>query len=222
MMEWFQSMGLLEQIFALIAAPATVILFIQTIMSFFGGTANDAGLDSDVSGIGDAGAGDAGLGDAGAFEVDTELPDGHMGDSAQHFDDSGLRLFSTRGIIAFLTVGGWVGVICVESGVPGVLSVLIAAVCGFAALYGIAKLMQALMRLQESGNYDYRQGLGMRGKVYLTIPEKGTGKINLILGGSLGEFSARSGSGKAIGTGSIVRVIDLTGDVYVVEEEADS
>lgn len=214
-MDWFQSIGLLEQIFVLIAAPSTIILFIQTIMMFFGGTAHDAGLDSDVSGIGDAD-----IGDAGGFDLDTELPDEPVGGDPQQFDDAGLRLFSTRGIIAFLTVGGWVGVICVEAGLHGVISVLLASVCGFAALLGIAKLMQALMRLQESGNYDYRQGLGMQAKVYLTIPEKGTGKINMILGGSLGEFSARSNSGSAIKTGSVVRVIDLVGDVYIVEDNS--
>lgn len=210
MLDWFQSLSLLGQIFILIAAPSTIILFIQTVLMFFGGTADDAGLDSDVSGLGDGGA---------EFDFDTELPDDPVGGDPQAFDDAGLRIFSTRSIIAFLTVGGWVGVICVTAGLNGVLSVLIAAVCGFAALLGIAKLMQSMMKLQEAGNYDHRQGLGKQAKVYLTIPPGGTGKINMILGGSLGEFSARSRSSEPIRTGAIVRVVDLVGDVFMVEED---
>lgn len=230
MLEWFQDMGALGQAFLLIAAPSTIILFIQTIMLFFSGTAGDAGLDSDISGL-DGGGADAAGGTG--MELDTDLDFGgshtvhtdghdmsvHHGDDPQSFDDSGLRLFSIRGVIAFLTVGGWVGVLTVGAGWPAPLCVLTSAVFGFVALYGIAKLMQAMMRLQESGNYEYRHGLGKQGSVYLTIPVGGTGKISLMLGGALGEFAARSADGRAIKTGASVRVVDLVGDVFIVEAD---
>ena len=211
MAEYWNSLPLLSQVFMLLAAPATLILAIQTVLLFFGHGGGGADMDSDVSGL-DSGGMDI---HDGAMEFHDHMD--HAGGA--EFDAAGLRLFSIRGIFAFFAVGGWTGLLCSESGVPAPLSILIAFMLGAASLYGLAKLMQAMMKLQESGTIDYRHGLGKQAQVYLTIPAKGRGKgkINLELSGSLGEFSAVTESEDPIPTGSMVRVVDIIGDVFVVE-----
>lgn len=211
MAEWWASINVLEQGFMIIALPATLILLIQTILLIFGGHtgAPDTDLDSDITGIGD----NADI--SGSDDID--FPDSDSADLA----DSGLRLFSIRGIITFMVVCGWSGVVFIEIGLHDALAIILSLVLGFAALYGMAKLMQAMMKLQENGMPDYRKALGKNAQVYLTIPAAGSGqgKINLVLGESLGEFTAVTYDKKPIRSGEMVRVIDLAGGVYVVERE---
>lgn len=209
---WWESIGILEQIFFIIAAPATIIILLQTILLIFGGGtgAPDTDLDSDITGIGDSG--------------DTNFPDTpDMDDAVSGHDvgDAGLRLFSVRGIMAFLTVFGWTGVVLLEMGVGQAISVIISLILGSAALVGMAALIRSLMALAENGNADYRRALGKTARVYLTIPPagQGQGKINLMLGEALGEFWAVTEGREAIPTGASVRVVDLSGGVYTVERE---
>ncbi|MDR0292986.1 MAG: NfeD family protein [Oscillospiraceae bacterium] len=211
MTAWWESIGTLEQVFFIVAAPATLIIALQTLLLIFGGGmgAPDSGLDSDVSGIGD----------------DLDIPGGVDFDGSdpaiEHFDADGLRLFSVRGIMAFLTVFGWSGVVLLETGVTPAVSVVIAFLLGAAALFGMALLIRSLMRLQESGNADYRRALGKTARVYLTIPPagQGQGKINLMLGEALGEFWAVTDGKEPIPTGASVRVVDLAAGVYTVERD---
>lgn len=204
MSEWWSALPVLAQVFYLFAIPSTIILLIQTILLFLGG-GGDA-LDSDTSG----------LGDGASFGEDADTGGGDY-----DFDAAGLRIFSIRGIMAFITVGSWVGIITLEAGGSGWMAVLMAAVFGFAALLGIAKLMQIMMKLQESGNVDLKKALGKSGEVYLTIPAEGksAGKINIILSGALGEYSAICYEKEPIKTGSRVRVVDIVADLFVVESE---
>lgn len=209
---WWQGISLAEQIFFLIALPATFILIIQTIMLMFGGFfGGDADLDSDVSGL------DNGFG----ADYDADIPQGggHEAFSPDDYDSAGLQLFSVRGIMAFLVVCGWSGIAMIEMGVPEIVSIILSVILGFLALVGMAKLLQVLMRLQESGGVNYRQGLGKTASVYLTIPARGEGqgKINLLLGEALGEYWAITEDRDPIRTGESVRIIDVSGGVYTVE-----
>ena len=210
MTAWWESISLIEQIFVIIAAPSTLILIIQTVMLIFGGgmDAPDSGLDSDVSGFGDApetGGADFGGG----------------GPDIQASDAEGLRLFSMRSILTFLTVFGWSGAVLLGMGVPSVPAAAVSGLLGAAALYGMARMLKGLMKLQESGNANYRGALGKTARVYLTIPPagQGQGKINLVLGEALGEFWAITEEDEPIPTGAAVRVVDLAGGVYTVVKE---
>ncbi len=213
MFAWFDALPVLSKIFVVCAAPATIILVIQTIMLFFG-HGGDASLESDVSGIHDFGSHGA------DFHAELNAQDTSIHDTAD-FDAAGLRLFTVRGIFAFLALGGWTGVFCLETGMNPVLAIFIAFVVGAASLYLHAKMMQSMMSLQESGNIDYRKALGRSASVYLTIPASGggQGKINVELSGALGEYSAVTNQKHAIKTGAIVRIVDLMGDVFVVEQD---
>ena len=52
--EWWNAMNMLQQSFAVVAIPATVMLFLQTIMLLFGiGGSHDSDANTDVAESGD-------------------------------------------------------------------------------------------------------------------------------------------------------------------------
>ncbi|MDR1117553.1 MAG: hypothetical protein LBL09_04840 [Oscillospiraceae bacterium] len=221
---WFESLSVLEQIFFYIALPSTIILFIQTIMLFFGDMGHGQGdmdMDSDTSGL-DIETGEVHFESAGDV-LSSDLDDVTDSDSGS-LDSYGLRFFTVRGIIAFLTVAGWTGICCLEFGGNQGLSILISVIFGAAAMIGIAYLVRALMGLQINTNIDYKNALGLVGDVYLTIPANGhgSGKVSLPLGGALSQYDAITHERNVIKTGELVRVTDIvTGSIMVVERESD-
>ena len=89
MIAWWESLQAIQQVFYIIAIPATLILILQTILLLFGmGHDSETDIDHDV---------DHDIGDHDA-----------AGDGANH--EAGLRILTVRGIVAFLAVCGWVGV----------------------------------------------------------------------------------------------------------------
>jgi hypothetical protein len=84
MLNWWNNLDLIQQIFAIFAVPATVILLIQTVLLLLGMGGEDGGDMPDA--------------------VEDEAPD--LAESS----DAGLRIFTVRGLVAFFAVGGWVGI----------------------------------------------------------------------------------------------------------------
>ncbi len=203
MLEWFESLTSLQRVFAYIAVPSTVVLLLQTILLFFG--IGDGGVDADVSDVG--GLDGADMGDLDA----SEIPSGS--------DTDGLTVFSIRGIVAMLCIGGWSGIVFVDIGMTPVLAIVLAVVLGVAALFGMAFLMRALTRFQSSGNIVVENAVGKIGKVYLTIPGEmaGSGKINITVQDTYTEFEAVTADVSAIKTGETVYVesVDEVGRLVV-------
>lgn len=227
MLAWFESLPLLEQIFFYIALPATLILIIQTIMLFFGSLGSGQGdmdLDSDTSAFDSADGADF------SFEDSTELIESDLDDVTDpdatndgSLDSYGLRFFTIRGVIAFLTVAGWTGICCMEIGGGPFVSVFLSIIFGAASMVGIAYLVRAMLRLQVNTNINYRSALGQVGDVYLTIPASGggVGKVSLSLGGAYSQYEAVTHEAETIKTGELVRITDIIRDnVMVVERES--
>ncbi|MDR0966081.1 MAG: hypothetical protein LBM75_06215 [Myxococcales bacterium] len=147
--------------------------------------------------------------DVGVDASDAELP------------DDGLRIFSVRGLVGFLTVGAWAGLACLGNGLSPFIAIAAALLLGFLAMYLLAKMVHAVLKLQESGNVKMTNAIGGMGKVYLSIPEdqKGTGKISILVQDQLREYDAVT-LGKALPTGTVVRVIGMeTGGVLIVDRD---
>ncbi len=193
MIEWWNNMDLVGQIYALIAIPATLVLLVQTVMLLFGMGGDD--LDADGADL--------------DFDGDIDAPG----------DGDGLVLFSLRGIMAMAAVGGWSGLVMHEAGINIAVTVFLSFAFGFMALVGLAYLMKLAMKLQSSGNFDLGYAIGKVGTVYIPIPEKmsGSGKINLSLRDRFLELSAVTNSERKLRTGETVRIVstDETGIVVV-------
>ena len=193
MINWWNELDLIQQIFALIALPSTVLIIVQTVLLLIG-----IGADSDA-------------------DVDADDIDG------LDLADDGLAIFSIRGILSMLCITGWVAVALLETSLPAGVSIAIAIVCGIATLIGMAFLMRAINRLQSSGNIDIGNCIGKIGEVYIPVPASGngSGKVNLTVQEKFSEFTAITTSGDQLKTGSFVRVVAVSESGVLVVEPID-
>ena len=197
---WWQTLNLMQKIYFCIATPATVLLILQIVLMLIGFGGHDADFDGDV-------------------DVDIDVDVDADTDFDGGFDaDPGFNLFTTRGLIAFLTVGGWVGY-AFSDGNPA-LAVILSLICGFAALVGMAFLLKWLLGLQSNGNISYKSAIGKTCEVYLTIPaqKQGKGKVTILLNESLTELSAVTLSETPIKTGAKAKVVAVEDDTLIVEQ----
>lgn len=200
--EWWNSLGLASQIFACIAIPTTLLLFIQTVMMFIGfgeDSPSDADADLDVS--------------DGDVSADGDLPEI---DDVSGLD--GLRVFTVRGIIAFFVVFGWVGVVLDNSGLPLGATIPIALASGVLMMIVLAYLTKGVLKLKSDGTADNKNALGVAGRVQLTVPpsRSGAGKVHIILQGTYSERDAVTDEDTPIPTGSEIVVIGLSGKTTLV------
>ena len=213
MFVWWESLSLVSQIFACIAIPTTVVLVIQTVLMLIGIDADGADdLDApDLSFDTDAGDG-----------VDGVFGDDMLPGDPDPTGLDGLRIFSVRGIIAFLVVFGWVGYVMDTAQVALWLTLPVATASGVATMVLMALLLRSVMKLRSDGNLDNRNALGTAGKVYLTIPRArtGTGKVSILLQGSYVERDAVTDEEESIPTGTEIVVLGLSGqDTLVVKRK---
>ena len=208
MIEWWNSLSIISQVFYCIAIPSTLVLLIQTILLFLG--LDDDGAD-DLSGGGDIDV-SADVDGDGIFDADgTEVPE----------DISGLadlKIFTLRGIIAFFVVFGWVGVSMDSMDISYYVTIPVSVACGVLMMVAIAFLMRAVMRLRNDGNIENRNAVGKSGTVYLTIPASrgGEGKVQVMIQGSYVERNAVTDEAEPIPTGSEIVVIGVSGNSNLV------
>ena len=205
-LEWWNSLSLVAQIFYCIAVPSTLFLLVQTILMFIGmGNDGDAdGADTDVD---DAGDMDADADGDGGFDEDLD-PNGL----------DGLRIFTVRGVIAFLVIFGWMGALLESMNVALWINIPISALCGFVMMLALAFIFKAIMQLRSDGTIDIRNAIGSAGKVHLTIPpaRMGEGKVHILLQGSYVERDAVTDEPEPIPTGSEVVVVRVSGETTLV------
>ena len=202
--EWWNSLSLVAQIFYCIAVPSTLVLLIQTILMFIGmgeeadadGADTDVSEDVDVDGNEDVG-----------FDEDLD-PNGL----------DGLRIFTVRGVIAFLVIFGWVGALLESMNVALWINIPVSSVCGFAMMVLLAFIFKAIMNLRSDGTIDIRNAVGTAGKVHLTIPpaRMGEGKVHILLQGSYVERDAVTDEPDPIPTGSEIVVVRVSGGTTLV------
>lgn len=132
--------------------------------------------------------------------------------------DLSFKLLSLQGITAFLMMFGLAGrALLLDSHVHPMLAILGAAIAGAVAVWIIAKIFSFMKKLQSPGEVvDLNKAVGVEGKVYLTIPAGGTGKINLKFQNHFGEFEAVSELGDAIPTDTAVKVTGVRGSRVLV------
>ena len=225
MFEWWNSLGITMQVFYCIAIPATLIIVIQTILLMIGIGHGGEGVEfSDTSGIDGLDVPNM------PSDVPTDMPGAHAIDGCEHTaigdgstpaDFGTMQLFTLQGIMTFLCVFGWTGIICTSLGLHVAIAIIIALVLGFLAMLGVAKVLQLTRRLTQDGSIDVRRLLGEKGRVYIPIPanESGEGKVTIAAGERFIELSAVTDEQEAIPTATQVRIIDVRGDVVAVEKD---
>ena len=191
-MEFWSALTAIQKTYIVIVLAASVFLVLQIITLLFG--------------FGDGGEVDVDFDGDGASDVTVDASDG-------------FTLFSVRGIVAFFAIGGWVGYALAPVSTP--LAIVCSLVAGSLALFAMALIMRAIMRLRSDGNISISRAIGKGADVYLTIPAKneGFGKVTLTLEERFVELNAVQEGNSPIPTGSHVKVINVKGDMLVVEKE---
>ncbi len=213
MLQWWDSLSSFSQVLACMAIPATLILLIQTVLMLIG-LGSDGGADVDT---------DTDVDIDTDIDVDTDVSDGVFGHELTDGDVDpsgldGLRIFSIRGLIAFFVVFGWTGIALDSAGVSPVISSFAAVAAGFLMMVVIALVFRAISKLENNGNIDNRNALGVAGTVYLKIPaeREGQGKVNVMIQGTLCERDAVTDEQTDLPTGSEVVVVALSGQNTLV------
>jgi len=206
MLEMLRNDPLMTILYA-VAVPSTVLLVLQTVMLLFGIGHGDSDLDSDFDGNLDHDL---------DHDFDHDCP--HCEGHGEMQGDTGLRLFTVRGIIAFFAIGGWAGIAALELGATRVISCIAALLMGTGALILVAAFFKWALSLQYNGTLDFSTAVGTVGEVYLAIPANrgGHGKVNLIIQERLTETEAVTDADRELVYGERVRVIEVLGDNTVV------
>jgi hypothetical protein len=157
--------------FTVPALIGTVFFVLRMVLMLVGG---DAGGDVDVDV------------DVGGVDVDTDLSHADPGDAFQ--------ILSIQTIAAFLMGFGWGGLGGLKGAGWGVTASFTFGLAGGAGMvWLLAKLLQAVFRLQASGNVGIDQTLDLEGSVYIAIPgDGGRGRVRLIVNNRERFFNAVS------------------------------
>lgn len=195
MFDWLKSLSGLEIAYFIIACIGTVALLIQIILMLIGaGGEADADFDTDTDGDG---------------SLDTHT-------------DTGVSLFTVKGLTAFFAIGGWTGMLMLSYDVGVAVTVPVSVVAGLAAYFIVWALIRLVLKLQEDGTLNYASAIGQTATVYVSIPASrtGRGKITLVLQGRYTELDAVTDETERIPVDCAVEITEQAGDAFVVRKKA--
>lgn len=157
-------------------------------------------------------------GDAGGGDVDFDV-DGDFDPDIGHADsDVGFHLLSLLSFSSFFMMFGLVGLALYRQNKVGVsLSAFGATAGGVISVWIISRIFKAASGLQSSGTLQTKDAVGSTGTVYMNLPEGGTGRVSINFKNRLREFDATEKDGKAVQTGTPVRVVEVRAGILVVE-----
>ena len=150
------------------------------------------------------------------FDTDTD-GDG----SLDTHTDTGVSLFTVKGLTAFFAIGGWTGMLMLSYNVGVAITVPVSVVAGLAAYFIVWALIRLVLKLQEDGTLNYASAIGQTATVYVSIPASrtGRGKITLVLQGRYTELDAVTDETERIPVDCAVEITEQAGDAFVVRKK---
>jgi membrane protein implicated in regulation of membrane protease activity len=187
-MNWFAEFSTLDRGFAISAMLGAVLLVLRLTLML------------------------AGAGDGGDLDVGDDV--GFDGADAT---DASFQILSMQGLMAFFLMFGLVGLaLSREAQLGGLIAFTGAMAAGIGAMVMIGLVYLFFERMQSSGNLSMRSAIGMEGTVYLGIPARGTGQIQVSIQGQLRVEDAVAEDERPLPTGTPVRVTGLRGSSTLV------
>ena len=136
-----------------------------------------------------------GLGEDVEVDVDTDF------DDIDDFD-GGFPIFTFRNFATFFTFLGWGGLIALKNGASHGMSVVVGTACGLVMVGIITGIFFVFNKLRQDNSAKLSDSINSKGRVYLTIPPNGKGKVNVVLNGAHQTIEASSKDGSEIKTGT--------------------
>ena len=188
MIEWYSTLTVLEQVYFWLGIVATVFLIIQIVMLCFTSYGGDVDLDGDG-------------------DIDVDM-------------DSGVSIFTVKSLTAFFAVGSWAGLLTCALIADNLqwVSAIVALVSGAAAFALVVLLMRFIYKMQSSGTFQPEKLVGRRATVYVSVPEKrsGRGKITLNAQGKFMELDAITDCSEKLAVDETVEIVDTENECTVV------
>jgi len=186
-----ENLTTIEIIYWASAIGGGTLFLARTVLMFVGGLAeNDAEFGEDHAGVHMHADG----------EIETEFDVEHIN------TDFDFKLLSMQGITAFFMMFGLVGLALLNSNINPLVTVLGGSAAGLFTVYVISLIFMGMRQLQSDGTLRIENAIGQFGKIYLSIPAKGSGQVQVVVQGSLKIFDAISADGKKISTGESVKI----------------
>ena len=202
----------LTTFFLICAVVGGTVLICQFVLTLVGLGGEHMGMDAGHDFHGDVGH-------------DVHVGGAHGAESSGH-DASGshgsswlFAVISFRTLVAAATFFGLAGLAANSAGQGVGVQLLLGAVAGVAAMYGVHWMVRTMGTLGEDGTVRVKHALGMEGTVYIPIPaaKAQAGKIQLKLQNRLVEYEAVTSGPQKLATGTKVRVVGITGGTLEVE-----
>ncbi len=188
MIEWYQSLSVFSQVLFWLGIVSTVFLVVQIVLMCFSAFGGDLDMDGD-----------------GDIDVDV---------------DSGVSIFTVKSVTAFFAVGSWAGLLTdvLVSEELSWLAAVVAVVAGLIAMFAVAFLIRAMLKLQCNGALDHEKLVGKRATVYVSVPpmRSGRGKITLEAQGRFMEIDALTEEGEKIAVDEVVEIVATENECAVV------
>lgn len=176
---------------------------LRTIMMFVGGGLEDADFDGgDIDTDFDA-------------DVDVDV-DADVDADADSSSDTSFKFLSMQSLTAFFMIFGLIGLALLKANLHVLLTLLGGSLAGFSTAWLLGWLFAKLRQLQSDGTIRIKNAIGEKGSVYLTIPPKGSGQVQITIQGSLKVYDAISEDGKKIPTGEQIKVIGVENNQTLV------
>ena len=142
-------------------------------------------------------------------------------------DGEGTSLLSLRTVSGFLAGFGWTGVVMIRAGYSTLGASIGGTVVGLLFAGILFLIIRVMMGLRHSGTIDYRNAVGVAGKVYAPIGaslEK-PGQVEVLVQGRLRTVAAMTRHDQDLPTLTRIRVVDTLDSntllVAPLEAEAD-
>ncbi len=138
-------------------------------------------------------------------------------------DDGGVgfQFFTFKNVVAFFTIFGWSGIICIDNQLSVTTTILISTVAGLLMMVLTSLLFYWMYKLAESGTLKMKNALGVICEVYLPIGANRTkmGKVQIKVQGSLRELEAITDETEDLKTGTMVKVTEIvSAEILLVEK----
>jgi membrane protein implicated in regulation of membrane protease activity len=156
------------------------------------------------------------VGGGSEFDHATDGVDGDHGHSSEAAH--GIKVLSVRALVAFGVGFGWAGALALREG-WGVVTATVAAVLSGIVFMGLVyAAMRLLFSMRDDGTLDYRNAVGVVGRVYVTVPPRRTssGQVELMLQGRLITATAVTDAPEPLPPDTQVQVSDVEENTMLV------
>jgi hypothetical protein len=137
-------------------------------------------------------------------------------------DDGGVgfQFFTFKNVIAFFTIFGWTGVVCIDNQMSSTATIIISIIAGLLMMVITSLLFYWMGKMAESGTLRIKNAIGVVGEVYLPIGANRSeiGKVQVKVQGSLRELEAITDGDEELKTNTIIKVIEVVSDELLLVE----